>query len=104
MKTVPYAYVVGSLMYAMICIRHDLAHAISMVSIFMANPVKEHWQELKWMLRYIIGSIALATEVAKESLWLKGLVNELGFEQRTILVHYDNQPEYHSFDKESSVP
>lgn len=42
MKTVPYASAVGSLMFAMICTRPDLAYAISFVSRFMSNPGKEH--------------------------------------------------------------
>ncbi|KZV43791.1 hypothetical protein F511_41481 [Dorcoceras hygrometricum] len=56
MKSVPYANVVGSVMYAMICTRPDLAHAVSVVSRFMANPGKCHWQALKWMMRYLKGT------------------------------------------------
>jgi hypothetical protein len=43
MSRVPYANAVGCLMYAMVCTRPDLAHAVSVVSKFMANPGKEHW-------------------------------------------------------------
>lgn len=43
MKTIPYANVEGSLMYAMICTKPDLAYAINVVSRVMANPGKEHW-------------------------------------------------------------
>ena len=42
MLKVPYSNAVGSLMYAMICTRLDLAHAVSVVSRYMANPGKEH--------------------------------------------------------------
>ena len=42
MKHVPYASAVGSLMYAMICTRPDIAHAVSVVSWYMSNPGKEH--------------------------------------------------------------
>lgn len=57
MEGIPYANVVGSLMYAMVCTRPDIAHAVSLVSRFMANPGKAHWQALKWILRYIRGSL-----------------------------------------------
>jgi len=38
MSRVPYASVVGSLMYAMVCTRPDLTYAVSTVSRFMSNP------------------------------------------------------------------
>ncbi|KZV48074.1 hypothetical protein F511_12624 [Dorcoceras hygrometricum] len=44
MNKVPYASAVGSVMYCMVCTRPDLAHAISVISRFMANPGKEHWR------------------------------------------------------------
>jgi hypothetical protein len=42
MSKVPYASVVGCLMYAMVCTWPDLAHAVSVVSKYMANPGKQH--------------------------------------------------------------
>ena len=48
--------VVGNLMYAMICTRPDLAHVVSVVSRFMHNPGKEHWNAVKWILRYLKGT------------------------------------------------
>ncbi|GKG00977.1 retrovirus-related pol polyprotein from transposon TNT 1-94, partial [Tanacetum coccineum] len=50
MKTVPYSSAVRSLMYAMVCTRPNLAHAVSVVSRFMANPGKAHWKVVKWIL------------------------------------------------------
>ncbi|KAL5740548.1 hypothetical protein ACOSQ2_029728 [Xanthoceras sorbifolium] len=43
MSHVPYSSAVGSLMYAMVCTRPDIAHAVSVVSRYMSNPGKEHW-------------------------------------------------------------
>ena len=40
MTLVPYASVVGSLMYAMVCTRLDIAPAVGVVSRYMANPGK----------------------------------------------------------------
>ena len=53
MLSIPYSSVVGSLMYAMICIRPDIAHAVGTVSIFLSDPGKEHWGAVKWILRYL---------------------------------------------------
>ena len=53
MKKVPYALSVDSLMYAMVCTRPDIAHAIGVVSRFLSNPGKEHWHAVKWILRYL---------------------------------------------------
>ena len=38
MKTTPYASAVGSLMYAMVCTRSDIAYAVGVVNCFLANP------------------------------------------------------------------
>ena len=57
MASVPYVSVVGSLMYAMVCTRPDIAHAVSSVSRYMANPGKQHWQAVKWILRYLRGTL-----------------------------------------------
>ena len=52
----PYAQVVGSIMYAMLCNRLDLSFAISLVSIFRSNPGEAHWVADKRILRYIKGT------------------------------------------------
>jgi len=56
MGKIPYASAVGSLMYAMVCTRPDIAHVVSVVSRFMSNPGKEHWNAVKWILRYLRGT------------------------------------------------
>ena len=42
MRKVPHALAVGSLMYAMVCTRLDIAHAIGVVSRFLSNPSKAY--------------------------------------------------------------
>uniref|UniRef100_A0A2N9EIR8 CCHC-type domain-containing protein n=1 Tax=Fagus sylvatica TaxID=28930 RepID=A0A2N9EIR8_FAGSY len=155
MSKVPYASAVGCLMYAMVCTRPDLAHAVSTVSRYMANPRREHWNAVKWIFRYLKGTaehgilfsrqpgtnsvvgyvdadyagevddrrsttgyvftlsggpicwkstlqsiVAMSTteaeymaiaEAAKEALWLKGLVKELGLNQGGVQMHCDSQ-------------
>ena len=56
MSKVPYSSAVGSLMYAMVCTRPDIAHAVGVVSRFLSNPGKEHWEAVKWILRYLRGT------------------------------------------------
>ena len=56
MSKIPYASAVGSLMYAMVWTRPDIAHAVGVVSRFMENPGNEHWQAVKWILRYLRGT------------------------------------------------
>uniref|UniRef100_A0A2N9FZT3 Uncharacterized protein n=1 Tax=Fagus sylvatica TaxID=28930 RepID=A0A2N9FZT3_FAGSY len=146
---------VGCLMFAMVCTKLDLAHAVSTISRYMANSGREHWNAVKWIFRYLKGSaehgilflrqsginsvigyvdadyvgdmddmrstigylftlsgglicwkstlqsiVAMSTteaeymavaEVAKEALWLKGLVKELGLNQSGVQMHCDSQ-------------
>ena len=56
MSHVPYASVVGSLMYAMVCTRLDIAHAVGVLSRFMSNLGKEHWKTVKRVFRYLRGT------------------------------------------------
>ena len=41
MSKVPYASIVRSLMYAMVCTRLDIAHVVGVVSRYMNNPEKD---------------------------------------------------------------
>ena len=48
MAKVPYSSAVGSLMYAMICTRPDIAYAV--------GPGKKHWEAVKGVMRYLNGT------------------------------------------------
>ncbi len=56
MSHVPYASAVGSLMYAMVCTRSDIAHAVGVLSRYMSKPEKEHWIAVKRVFRYLRGT------------------------------------------------
>ena len=56
MEKVPYSSAVGSIMYAMICIRLDIAHAVGVVSRYMSNPGKKHWEAVKNIRQYLNGT------------------------------------------------
>ena len=54
---IPYTSAVGSLMYAMVCTRPDIGYAVGVLSRFMSNPGKEHWNAVKWILQYLKGTL-----------------------------------------------
>ncbi|KAJ0726248.1 putative RNA-directed DNA polymerase [Helianthus annuus] len=72
MARVPYASAVGSLMYAMVCTRPDIAHAVGVVSRFMSNPGREHWEAVKWVLRYLKGTSKMGMRFKGKDVVLKG--------------------------------
>ncbi|KAJ4729013.1 Retrovirus-related Pol polyprotein from transposon TNT 1-94 [Melia azedarach] len=153
MSRVPYTSAVGSLMYAMVCTRPDLAQSVSVVSRFIGEPGKEHWQAVKRIFRYLKGTFDVGliyggdtqclvtrfsdsdyagdvdsrrsmtgyvftlgssvvswkatlqptvtlstteaeymalTEAAKEGIWLKGLVSDLGLHHDQAIVYCDS--------------
>ncbi|XP_075091781.1 secreted RxLR effector protein 161-like [Nicotiana tabacum] len=53
MKADPYPSAVRSLMYAMLCTRPDICFAVGMVSRFQSNPGREHWTDVKHIIRYL---------------------------------------------------
>jgi len=57
MSRVPYSIAVGSLMYFIVCTRLDLSHVVSVVSCYIHNPGKDHWDAVKFFLRYVKCSI-----------------------------------------------
>jgi hypothetical protein len=56
MSHVPYASAFGSLMYAMVPTRPDIAHAMGVLSRYMSKPGKEHWTIVKRVFRYLRGA------------------------------------------------
>ncbi|WZY89691.1 hypothetical protein YC2023_046426 [Brassica napus] len=59
MERIPYSSAVGSLMYAMVGSRPDLAYAVGMVCRYMSKPGREHWLATKWIMRYVKGALRL---------------------------------------------
>jgi len=75
MSKVPYASTIGSLMYAMVCTRPDIAHAMGVVSKYMNNLGKEHWMAVKWILRYLRGTTNQALCFGGSNISLQGYVH-----------------------------
>ncbi|GKC77542.1 retrotransposon protein, putative, ty1-copia subclass, partial [Tanacetum coccineum] len=160
MSKVPYAKAVRSLMYLMVYTRLDIAYAVTIVSRYLANLGKNHWEAVKWILKYLQGTanvglvygtncgnhvdvtgfvdsdyakdpdkgrsitgyaflvqrcvvswkatlqhmVALSTteaeymaltEVVKEAIWLRGLLEELSVELNSVAVNCDYQGAIH---------
>ena len=56
MRQVPYCEAVGSLMYAVVGTRPDIAYAVSYLARFMSNPGHMHWEAVKRVIRYLKGT------------------------------------------------
>ena len=56
MEAIPYASVVGSLLYAQICTRPDISFAVGMLGRCQSNPGLDHWKVAKKVLRYLQGT------------------------------------------------
>ncbi|KAK8554259.1 hypothetical protein V6N12_031225 [Hibiscus sabdariffa] len=90
MSQIPYASAIGSIMYAMICTRPDLSYALSMTSRYQANPGEGHRVAVKNILNWksskqdtvadstTEAKYIAASEAAKEAVWIKKFVTELG--------------------------
>ncbi|KAL4028265.1 hypothetical protein IC575_011458 [Cucumis melo] len=53
MRYIPYASVVGSLMYAMLRTTPDICYAVGIVSRYHSNPGLAHWTAVKTILKYL---------------------------------------------------
>ena len=56
MRLIPYASVVGSIMYANVCTRPDIAYIAGMLGRYQSNPGLDHWKAAKKVLRYLQGT------------------------------------------------
>ena len=75
MTLVQYASAVGSMMYCMVCTIPVIAHAVGVFSRYMANPGKEHWEAVKWLLRYLRGTSSTSLCFGKGKVTLQGFVD-----------------------------
>jgi hypothetical protein len=60
MKNIPYREGIGSLMYASVGTRPDIAFAVSTLAQFSENPVQVHWDAIKHVFCYLNGMKKLA--------------------------------------------
>ncbi|OAE25973.1 hypothetical protein AXG93_1712s1530 [Marchantia polymorpha subsp. ruderalis] len=74
MSKIAYDKAVGSLMYLMISTILDIAMAMGKVSRYMSNPGKMHWEAVKWILRYLKGTMDYGLLFGAKSLNAKSLI------------------------------
>ena len=55
-KNISYASAVGSLMYAQVCTRLDIAFAVGVLGRYQSNPGLDHWRAAKKVMRYLQGT------------------------------------------------
>mgnify|MGYP004607028067 CR=1 FL=1 len=53
LQKIPYASIVGSLMYTQVCTRPDIAFIVGMLGRYLSNPGIVHWKAAKRVLRYL---------------------------------------------------
>ncbi|CAL9098002.1 unnamed protein product [Musa textilis] len=72
MDMMPYASAIGSIMYAMLCTRPNIAHALSVTSRYQVDPGLEHWKAVKCILKYLRRTKDLLLVYGGSSLKIKG--------------------------------
>lgn len=55
MERIPYASIIGSLMYAQTCIGPDIGYTIGMLGRYQSNLDLDYWKAAKKVLRYLQG-------------------------------------------------
>ena len=53
MKKIPYSLVIGSLNYAQVCMRSDIAYIVGTLSRYLSNPSMDHWKAAKLIMKYL---------------------------------------------------
>jgi hypothetical protein len=53
MHQISYASLIGSVMYAQVCTRLDIAYITGMLGRYLNNPGMNHWKAVKRVLRYL---------------------------------------------------
>ena len=56
MKNIPYTSAVGSLIYAQVCTRPDIAFAVGVLGRYQSNPGIDHWRATNKVMRYLQGT------------------------------------------------
>ena len=72
MERVPYASTVGGLMHVIVCNCLDIGYVVDTVIRFLSNPKNEHWNAVKWIMRYLRGTSSMSLYFGCEKLELFG--------------------------------
>jgi ATP-binding cassette subfamily B (MDR/TAP) protein 1 len=77
MSNILYASSIGSIMYAMLSTRPDVALALSMTIHYQSNPGMSHWSAVKNILKFLrrTKDVVLVYGESKEELDVKGYIS-----------------------------
>ncbi|KAH9686777.1 Integrase catalytic domain-containing protein [Citrus sinensis] len=112
MLQVPYSNAVGSLMYAIVCTRLDISHAIGIKTMNVGLLFKRDdtiGQGVIGWKSALQSTVALSTteveymaiaEAVKEAIWLQGFLESLGLAHEHINVYCDSQNAIHLTKKQ----
>ncbi|RDY14616.1 hypothetical protein CR513_00297, partial [Mucuna pruriens] len=53
MQKIIYASAMGSLMYAQVCTRPDIAFVVGVLDRYLSDPVMQHWKAVKCVIHYL---------------------------------------------------
>lgn len=54
--------------------RLDISHAVSVVSRYMASLGREHWKAIKWIMRYLNGTLSCGLVYSRSKELSEGLL------------------------------
>ncbi|CAL9078819.1 unnamed protein product [Musa textilis] len=75
MDMIPYASAIGSIMYAILCTKPDIAHALSVTSKYQADLGLVHWKVVKCILKYLRRTKDLLLVYGGSSLRIEGYID-----------------------------
>lgn len=75
-------------MYLMISTRPDLSYLTSLVSRYMSNPGRRHWEATKWVIRYLKWSMGAKLYYQKFD---KSKLELIGFLDSDLVGDIDNR-------------
>ena len=62
-------------MYSMVCTRLDIARLVGVVIRYMGQFRIEHWNEVKWILKYLRGTSSTCLHFGGSTIDLQGYVD-----------------------------
>ena len=77
MDKIPYASTVGSLMYDMIATSLHIASAVGVISTYMANLDKKHWEAVKGMMHYLRGTQVMCICFSRQDACVLGYTDQI---------------------------
>jgi hypothetical protein len=81
MRRIPYREAVGSILYLAVATRPDIAFPTGILSQFMENPGRVHWEGVKRIFRYLAGTKDWALVFGTKAKGLEGFTDADGASQ-----------------------